>query len=324
MVARRRLPPVDQIEAFLQAARAPNFRTAAEQLALSPAALTRRIQAFSDYVGEELFERSGGGMRLTQAGHRCIQQLEPVFFSLRDAAASVGGRDQTIHQINISVSHSLAVSWLIPRMQRFRESHPMIDLTLKIERTSARVRSGDADIGICYAGVDCSRLRMEPLFGVTVTPVACPAVAARNSGRVQLSDECLLVSAQSSELWRWWGRETGYPEELAASTEFDILQGMYEAAACGLGIALGASPTVWPYMDSGKLVPLGMGSAHIPDAYRLISTDARIAQPQVAAVWDWLLHEARTVCDPGCAAPMASPGGSQFDPNIARRESARR
>lgn len=301
MVSRRRLPPVEQIEAFLHAARAPNFRTAAEQLALSPAALTRRIRAFTDYVGEELFERAAGGMRLTDAGQRCVERLAPTFFSLRDAAADVGQHDSDNRQVKVSISHSLAVSWLIPKLPEFREAYPAIEILPKIERTSARVRSGEVDIGICHVGIDCSRLRMETLFGVNVTPVAAPSILAK-AGSIRLQDQYLLVSAQSENLWEWWALETGYSGELVAHTEYDILQGMYEAAACGLGVALGASPTVWPHIQSGRLVPLGLDSAYLPEAYRLISTDARLELPHVAAVWDWLLREGEVVRELGTAA----------------------
>jgi LysR family glycine cleavage system transcriptional activator len=76
---RRRLPPLDNIEAFVAAAASPSFRVAAESLALSPAAFSRRIQSLSEHVGVKLFERCGSGARLTEAGRRCLELVEPAY-----------------------------------------------------------------------------------------------------------------------------------------------------------------------------------------------------------------------------------------------------
>jgi DNA-binding transcriptional LysR family regulator len=88
---RRRLPPLEQIEAFIEAARARTFREAANRCALSPAAFSRRIQGFSDFIGLKLFERRPGGVRLTEAGRACLAELEPAYMELRRAAAQVAG-----------------------------------------------------------------------------------------------------------------------------------------------------------------------------------------------------------------------------------------
>src|SRR5215469_18054206 len=90
---RRRMPPLEQIEAFVEAARGPTFRAAAERCALSPAAFSRRIQAFASHLGVVLFERHGAQLRLTEAGRQCLAELEPAYRELRRAAAAVGSED---------------------------------------------------------------------------------------------------------------------------------------------------------------------------------------------------------------------------------------
>ena len=89
---RRRLPPLEQIEAFIEAAEAPSFRVAAERCALSPAAFSRRIQAFSACLGVALFERTPSGARLTAAGRRCLADLKPAYLELRRPPLSPSGR----------------------------------------------------------------------------------------------------------------------------------------------------------------------------------------------------------------------------------------
>lgn len=292
MAVRRRLPPVEQIEAFVLAARAPNLRVAAEQLALSPSALTRRIQAFASYVGHDLFERCARGVRLTEAGRKCLENLEPALLGLREAAVFVGGYGEEECEVKISISHSLAVSWLYPRLTAFRDEHPKIDLVVKIERSAAQVRNGDVDLGICHCDVDVANLWTRPLLEIAATPVAAPEiVAAFSAGERRLEDLALLVSAQSTDAWSEWARATCYPSPLAATTEFDLLHGMYEAAAHGLGVALGASPTVAPHLEAGRLAPLGLGVAHFTKGYRLVSTESRLRLPHVDVAYRWFLAE---------------------------------
>lgn len=292
MAVRRRLPPVEQIEAFVLAARSPNLRMAAEQLALSPSALTRRIQAFSGYVGHELFERCARGVRLTDAGRKCLEELEPTFLALREAALFVGGYGDEECEVKISVSHSLAVSWLYPRLARFRTENPKIELVVKIERSAIHVRNGEVDLGICHQGVDVSHLWAEALLDVSVTPVASPQLAAAfRAGECRLEDQNLLVSAQSGDSWGHWKHATGYPHALTPSTEFDLLHGMYEAAAHGLGVALGASPTVALHLEAGRLEPIGLDVARLAKGYSLVATASRLRLPHVNTVYQWFLKE---------------------------------
>lgn len=292
MAVRRRLPPVEQIEAFVLAARSPNLRMAAEQLALSPSALTRRIQAFSGYVGHELFERCARGVRLTEAGRKCLEELEPAFLTLREAAMFVGGYGDEECEVKISVSHSLAVSWLYPRLAQFRAEHPKIELVVKIERSAAHVRSGEVDLAICHQGVDVSHLWVEALLDVSVTPVASPQLAAAfRAGECRLEDQNLLVSAQSADSWCQWKQATGYPHALTPHTTFDLLHGMYEAAAHGLGIALGASPTVRLHLEAGRLEPIGLGIAHFAKGYSLVATASRLRLAHVNSVYQWFLSQ---------------------------------
>ncbi len=312
---RKRLPRIEQIEAFIAAARSHNFRAAAVQCALSPAALSRRIQALSEFTGYALFKRDANGMRLTEHGKRYLEQLEPSFLELRRAASSsvVAGDDHSA--VRLSLSHSLAVGWLIPRLGALRVKHPGIDLLLRVRRDAADVRNGDADLGICAQDHDFSNLDTQPLLSVSVTPMAQPAIAdAFRAGTALLKNQRLLASTQSRHLWNCWARATGLEGNFTPQATFDVLQGMYEAAAHGFGIVLGASPTVDQHLQSGRLVPLGLPTAQLSDFYRLVATRNSLRKRPVAAVHDWLASEARLTRDPfGASHPMMKIGDMGSD-----------
>lgn len=301
---RRRLPPLEQIEAFIEAAEQPTFRQASERCALSPAAFSRRVQAFSAYVGVPLFERAGSGVRLTEAGRRCLADLKPAFIELRRAASRVGVDRMQGEQgpVSLSLSHSLAVGWLIPRLDRFRADHPQIELRLRTRRDAGDLRCGDADLGICFADVDLNGLMSQQFLDVGVFPVAAPKLAERVTSGAGLETQPLLSVSQPADMWDWWADQAGFPAPLPASSQFDLLHAMYEIAAQGLGVALAASPTVQPHLDAGRLVRLPLPSARLPTGYLLAATEDRLRLPVVRAVWRWLEREGRSMPDPPALA----------------------
>lgn len=289
---RSRLPPLEQIEAFVMAAKSTSFREAAERCAISPAAFSRRIQAFSAALGIELFERCANGMRLTGDGRACLAELEPAYNALRRAAASVSRGKSEQQQVQISLSHSLAVGWLIPRLDALRAAVPGLEVRIRTQRGAADIRRGDADLGFCFSDIDVSGLVVGPTVPVMITPVAAPAAATAicESGG-NLERERLLGVTPHEGLWQWWADATGCAQKLEAVASFDMLHAMYETAARGQGVAMGASPTVDPFLQSGRLTTLGLPWARFPGGYRLVAATAARRRPAVAAAWRWLSGE---------------------------------
>lgn len=294
---RRRLPPLEQIEAFIAAAEAPSFRVAAERCALSPAAFSRRVQAFGAFVGLSLFERRGSALQLSLAGSRCLAELKPAYFELRRATAAVCQGEESRRTVTLSLSHSLAVGWLIPRLDGFRAAHPDIELSLKAQRDASDIRSGAADLGLCFSDIDLSGLTSISLLDVTVAPAASPALAATIARGDRLETHRLLSVSHPPGLWTWWAREAGLPTPTSSPTTYDLMHAMYEVAAEGLGVALAATPTVWPHLDSGRLVPLDLPHAKYPGGYRLAAPGDRKLRRPVAALWRWLEAEAARTPD---------------------------
>jgi DNA-binding transcriptional LysR family regulator len=296
---RRRLPPLEQIEAFIEGARAPSFRAAADACALSPAAFTRRVQALASYVGAPLFERTAGRLQLTEAGRRCLEELEPAYLELRRAAAAVGicgdGEDGRA-VVALSLSHSLAVGWLIPRLEHFEATHPDISLMLRTRRDAIDIRRGDADLGLCFSDVDLAGLASRPLLEVDGTPVASPQLAAAfhaDGGDLGRQRLLTVASPQNVNLWDWWAKAAGWSGALKPAVSFDILDAMYQVASEGFGVGMGSSPTVWPYLENGRLVRLGLPAARFPGGvYHLAARPERRRRRAVAAVWRWLEGQA--------------------------------
>jgi DNA-binding transcriptional LysR family regulator len=293
---------LDNIEAFVVAAASPSFSAAAESLALSPAAFSRRIQALSDHVGVKLFERCASGVRLTEAGKSCLAEVEPAYRELLRATTAIGQREQGRTEVRLSLSHSMAVGWLIPRMTRFQERHPGIELTFKTHRGAACLRRGEVDLAICFNDIDLKGLDAEPLLGISCAPVAAPAIAARHRSAEQGRERYRLLSVETAPgLWSWWSQETGVDLGVETSHRFDTLHAMYESACQGAGVAMGSSANIQPHLDTGRLEGLGLPVVRLADAYWLAAHAGRTRAGAVDKVRRWLRAEAAETVD-GLAA----------------------
>lgn len=308
------MPRLEVIEAFIEAAHAPSFRIAAERCALSPAAFSRRIQAFRDFAGREVFDRTPRGVLLTDAGRECLAVLEPTYRAMMEAARDLGAMGRPA-RVTISLSHSLAVAWLIPRLERFRLRAPQIEIAIQTTRSAESIRSGAADLGICATDIDVAGLHAEHLLDIDITPVACPEMADEiRAGRRRLSDHRLLTAVQDPAMWSWWADKVGADgRPLPRAETFDMANALYEAAATGWGVATGMSVTVTPHLQSGRLVSLGLPAARYPGAYRLVAKASRMRSAPVAAFWRWLAEEGRLqrrslvfACQPPHGAAVAS------------------
>ncbi len=287
-----RLPKLEILEAFIEAARAPDLRTAADNCALSQAALARRIHAFVQFAGCPMFEKVPGGMVLTQAGRECYALLEPSYVDLKRAAASIAipASDRTVI---LSVSRSLAPAWLNPRLERFRNLHPGLEVDVQTDQDASKIRSGAAHLGIFDSDVDTSGLKAEPFINMRVTPVSSPAIACFAAGcSDRFSQLSRLTMRQKPDAWHCWSRAAGVDlPESQQTCQFDDAHAMYEAAAAGLGIALGVSAMVEPRLQSGHLVALGLPIVCLPTFYNFVTPRER---PLYDAAWTfakWLHAE---------------------------------
>jgi LysR family transcriptional regulator, glycine cleavage system transcriptional activator len=245
-------------------------------------------------LGVKLFERCVGGVRLTDAGRRHLREVEPAYLEFLRATTSIGPEAGQGGEVKLSLSHSLAVGWLIPRLNRFRAAHPDIELSFKTQRGASDLRRGDVDVAICFSDIDLSGLDFQPLLDVFCTPVASPAVARTyRENRRSLARHRLLAVSSPPDVWPWWAQSTGCELGCESSfIRFDMLHAMYESASQDIGIAMGSIVTVLPHLESGRLQTLGLPVAQHVGGYRLATNaNSRLERP-VASTLRWLKAEA--------------------------------
>jgi LysR family glycine cleavage system transcriptional activator len=175
---RRRLPPLNALRAFEAAARHMNFSRAADELSVTPGAVSQQIQNLEDFIGVALFKRTPKGLLLTDAAQTALPALRDAFDKLGEAAsqltAPVDGR-----RVTVSAAPSFAAKWLMPRLGRFEAAHPDMDVWLSAGMELVDFASGEIDVAIRYGSGRYPGLEVIRLMSETVTPVAAPALLAQ-------------------------------------------------------------------------------------------------------------------------------------------------
>jgi len=289
---RRQAPPLEAIEAFILATRSASFRDAADRLALSPSAFSRRIQALEAFVGVALFVRDKGSVTLSKTGERYLRMVEPAIDSIRratvDLQAERGGM-----ALRVVVPQSFAIGWLIPNLPDFQRKHPDVKVELRIGRDIDDLRRGHADVAI-YVGPgnigSMPAIRVAPINGVMVSAPLLASGAAPPTNLGELANVDRLAVYRPEGLWERWLRNLKYDgPPLAPPIYFEAQFLMFEAAAAGLGVAIVAPILAHRLLEQGRLVRLGAHEASLGIDYYLVSADEAVQRrPDAIKFRKWI------------------------------------
>ncbi len=166
----RKLPSLNALRAFEAAARRLSVTEAAAELNVTPAAVSHQVKALEDQLGVVLFRRLNRAMMLTSAGQIFLPGLRDGFDRLARAVDRVRSECET-GTLNVSVAPSFAAKWLVPRLDRFRATHPDIDVRIDANNGIVDLARSEADVAIRYGPGHYPGLHVDQLFGEEVFPV---------------------------------------------------------------------------------------------------------------------------------------------------------
>ena len=146
---RRRLPPLNALRAFEVAARHMNFSRAADELSVTPGAVSQQIQNLEEYIGAPLFKRTPKGLLLTDGAQTALPALREAFDRLAEAASQLTA-EMDGRRVTVSAAPSFAAKWLVPRLGRFEAAHPEVDVWLSAGMELVDFADGEVDIAIRY------------------------------------------------------------------------------------------------------------------------------------------------------------------------------
>lgn len=286
-----RLPPLNSLRLFEAAGRLLSFKLAAEEVNLTPSAISHGIKGLEDWLGVDLFVRGRTGLSLTEAG---AAYLPVVRDTLEGLAIATRGLTTTANRrrIVISVAPSFALRVLVPGLSRFEERHPDIEIAFDTARQPVALPRDGVDIAIRMGMGDWDGLDAACLTAEFLVPAAAPALASRVRTADDLRTQRLIHVTSVSEDWAAWTALAGIDDlSLDGGQRFETIDMALAAAASSGGFVIGRLPLVAEDFTSGRLQPVLGPPRKAQTGYWFVTLPDTRIEPRVRAVFDWLGEE---------------------------------
>jgi LysR family glycine cleavage system transcriptional activator len=305
-----KLPPLRSIEVFEVVGRTGSISRAAEELGVSPSAVTQQIHILEKHLGVRLVQRNGRGIEITSWGSMYWSRVTSGFQQLRRAQEDVDRAQRSRHLI-VSALPSLATKWLGPLLFDWKQREPMASVLVKGLDHESKLDGVEADFRISYGQRRRGYSRSSHLFTDHVIVVASPSLLARVGPIRQPSDlrkQTLLwidwgVDHQSPPTWRDWFPSVGVSgDRLKSELTFSLSGAAIDAAIEGRGFALAQYSMVASALAQGHLQRVFAEGLPLPESYFLAWNGAALDTPTGAAFHAWLLAEGRRFDVPEAAS----------------------
>ncbi len=296
------MPPLSALRAFEAAARHLSLTQAANELNVTPGALSHQIRALEEMLGVKLFERRVRAIALTAAGRQLYPGLQTGFSHIRDAVASFNaGQNENV--LVLSTSPGLTAKWLVPRLYRFAAAYPDIDIRISASASNANFINDGIDMALRNMAVPpkaAGGLDLDMLVDVFFVPVCTPQFlekhgpirsAADLAGFRLIHDDSLIPTAARPD-WAVWFKTAGVGEvDLRRGLRFNSADHALDAACQGAGVLLTYDILAYDDLRSGQLVmpfPLALESGR---AFYLVGPSNRRPPPAAKAFGTWIKSE---------------------------------
>lgn len=285
----KRIPPIQCLLTFEALARLRSVTQAAEELFVTPSAVSHRVKQLEQIIGTKLFGRAD--FSLTTEGSEYLAHVREGLATLQKFPGTAGqSANPGKRKLRLAVTPTFSRSILIPRLRQFTEAYPEIDLTLQVSIPLLDVVAEDADLMVRFGTGRYADVEHVCLMQDEVTPLASPAYV-REHGPFDSPDDLEGQALLRSPLepWRTWfaANQQDWPEPLEGS-QFNDIGLMCDAAAAGMGIALVRLKLGAPWLDNGSLVRLYEHNVASPHAHYLCWRTGMMDRWECAAFAEWL------------------------------------
>ncbi|CQR45093.1 Glycine cleavage system transcriptional activator [Thiomonas sp. CB3] len=289
-----RLPPLHALVCFERAGRHMSIKTAAEELHLTPAAVSQQVSKLEGVLGVPLFARGPRRIALTDAGRLYLHAIHPALRQIEQATERVR-QDQGPNVITVTCTSGFAMQWLLPRLPRYVERDPGVDVRISTTNRKMDLLVDGIDFAVRHGLGRYPGLEVEKLVDDRLTPVCSPSlllVPRGLSSPLDLRDFTLLHDEHRMD-WDMWLKAVGANDvDANVGPIFVDSNGVIEAALAGSGIALVRLALVEEEIAAGRLVAPFHTSVATPIAYYLVYDGTAMLQRRNRRFRDWLVAEA--------------------------------
>jgi LysR family glycine cleavage system transcriptional activator len=286
------LPPLVSARAFEAAARHLSFQMAAEELHVTPSAISHQIKFLETYLGVELFHRTHRGVSLTKEGAGYLGELRKAFGTI--AAATKDLRQGGLSgPLAIGATSAFISRWIMPRLHSFTSAYPDIDLGLNALVAPLDFGRSELDAAVCVGPKDWAGLRADRIMSSPIFPVCSPKLGRtlKDPGGLQ---QHILLHYDNGEEWSRWLRAAHVTNiDVSSGLRFNDCNLMLQASVDSLGIGLTFTALAERELQAGLLVR-PFERTLLPKAwYYFVSPETTAHRPKITAFRNWILHEAR-------------------------------
>ncbi|WP_159014492.1 LysR substrate-binding domain-containing protein [Acidisoma sp. S159] len=310
------LPSLTTLAVFEASARHRSFKLAADELNVTPGAVSRQIKAIEEELGVPLFNRLGTGVSLTGAGEDLYAVLSSTFSRTSEAVRMIKRGDRT-RNVTLACTDAFAAMWLIPRMLDFWKRFPELTVDHLISDNTRDYRRVEVELRVRYGFGAWAGETTEFLFDDTIYPVCGPAFGAQHSASLakDLPELPLLHVDWADSDWPDWDEILGraqIPHGPNKGRRFSKFTTAIEAAQAEQGVAVGWHRLVRRPLAEGKLVRLTNLEIMAPGGYYMTWNDGRALSPAAEVLRSWI-REAASRERRGGDAPANVPHPSSPD-----------
>ncbi|MFQ6591480.1 MULTISPECIES: LysR substrate-binding domain-containing protein [Pseudomonas] len=289
--------PLTALRTFEAASRLLSFKAAAEELAVTPTAVSHQIRSLETWLGLALFERLPRQVRLTEGGERLFHSLHGALLDVAQSLDSLRPQ-RSAGQLTVSTTPAFAALWLVPRLGRFYAAHPDINLRLDTQCEVVDLQQdASIDLVIRYSLGDYPQLYGQCLFDEHFAVYGSPEQVARAGSQVPT---LISVRWHNSKLyalgWQAWCDKAGEQWLAQASPlrEYDEEHYALQAAIAGQGLVLASNILVSESIASGLLVPYRPDVSVDGAGYSALCVPGRERHPPVRAFFQWMQEEVKS------------------------------
>ena len=297
-----KLPPLNSLKAFESAQRHMSFQKAAEELYVTPAALSYQIKQLEDVLGVKLFERLNRAVILTKEGALIATGVEDGFSTLRRTMRKLKNR-RSDNVLVISAGPAFTSKWLSPRVYRFLALYPEIDLRISSSLGLVDLRDQDVDVALRFGQGTYEGCLSYKLLDEFITPMCAPNMLEGDNALKQPKDlaNVMLIHDEThiglSQLagWDTWLAKAGADDVVDANkgARFDIADNALNAAIAGAGVVLGRTVLASEDLLAGRLVqPFDLKLSSDFSFYAVVAEDQLNKRP-IQKFLNWVVAEAK-------------------------------
>lgn len=292
----RRLPPLNALRAFEAAARHLSFTKAAEELHVTPGAISQQVKSLEEYVGTTLFRRMNRAILLTDEAQACLPALRDGFDRLAEATYVLSAQDSQ-NRLTVSAAPSFASKWLVPRLGNFQEAFPDIDVWISADMEPVDFTKDGVDIAVRYGSGDYPGLHSQLLLAEAVFPVCSPNLLTGDfplKVPEDLKNHTLLhdMSPENDEScpdWPMWLKAAGVDGvNDTRGLRFNQSSLSLEAAISGRGVALAKSALAQDDIVANRLAKPFDLTLPVDFAYYLVCPKSTLNLPKVKHFIAWI------------------------------------